>query len=45
MLRACGLVPFAAGTFILGSFISRFGWVSAGRASSKDPVAVFESQS
>ena len=45
ILRACGLVPFAAGTFILGSFISRFGWIMAGRASSKDPAAVFASQS
>ena len=44
-LRACGLVPFAAGSFILGSFLSRFGWVMAGRVSSKDPTAVFESQS
>ena len=44
-LRAFGLVPFAAAAFIIGSFISRFGWVMAGRASSKDPTAVFESQS
>lgn len=43
-LRACGLIPFAAGSFIAGSLLSRFGWVMAGRASSKDPAAVFESQ-
>ncbi len=45
VLRACGLVPFAAAAFIVGSFISRFGWVMAGRASAKDPAAVFASQS
>ncbi len=44
-LRACGLVPFAAASFITGSFISRFGWLRAGRASAKDPSAVFASQS
>ena len=44
-LRACGLVPFAAAAFIAGSFISRFGWVMAGKASAKDPAAVFASQS
>ena len=45
VLRAFGLVPFAAGTFIAGSFISRFGWIAAGKASAKDPAAVFASQS
>ena len=44
-LRAFGLVPLAAGAFIVGSFISRFGWVRAGRESAKDPAAVFASQS
>ncbi len=44
-LRAFGLVPFAAAAFIAGSFISRFGWVMAGRESAKDPAAVFASQS
>lgn len=43
-LRACGLVPFAAGSFVIGSFLSRFGWVMAGKASAKDPSAVFASQ-
>ena len=43
-LRTFGLIPFAAGSFILGSLLSRFGWVMAGRASAKDPMAVFDSQ-
>ncbi len=44
-LRAFGLVPFAAAVFITGSFISRFGWIRAGKVSAKDPSAVFASQS
>ena len=45
VLRAFGWVPFAAAAFVIGSFISRFGWVRAGRDSAKDPAAVFASQS
>ena len=44
-LRACGLVPFSAGAFVVGAFISRFGWIQAGKLSAKDPAAVFASQS
>ncbi len=44
VLMAFGLVPFAAGTFIVGAFVSRFGWVMAGKASAKDPAAAFAAQ-
>ena len=44
VLRACGLVPFAAATFLVGAFMSRFGWVLAGKVSAKDPAAAFASQ-
>lgn len=44
-LRAGGLLPFSAGSFVIGAFISRFGWIQAGKMSAKDPAAVFASQS
>ncbi len=37
-------LPFAAISFLLGAFCSRFGWMNAGRVSGKDPEAVFASQ-
>ncbi len=43
-LRAAGLVPAAAIAFLLGALISRFGWLSAGKASADDPEAVLASQ-
>ncbi len=45
ILRLTNLVPLAAISFLLGAFCSRFGWISAGRVSGKDPEAVFASQS
>ena len=44
VLRAFGLVPIAAISFIVGSILSRFGWIWAGRVSGRDPQAVFASQ-
>ncbi len=45
LLRLTNLVPLAAISFLLGAFISRFGWIAAGRISGRDPEAVFASQS
>ncbi len=45
VLCLTNLVPFAAISFLLGAFLSRFGWISAGRVSGKDPQAVFAAQS
>ena len=44
ILGLTNLLPFAAISFLLGAFCSRFGWMSAGRVSGKDPEAVFASQ-
>lgn len=44
LCRAFGFVPVAAISFLAGAFISRFAWLSAGRASGSDPEAVFASQ-
>jgi hypothetical protein len=44
VLRSLGAVPFAAISFLLGAFLSRFGWLAAGRVSGRDPEAVFASQ-
>jgi hypothetical protein len=44
LLRLAGLVPLAAGSFMLGGLLSRFGWVGAGKISGTDPEAVFASQ-
>lgn len=43
-LRAGGLIPAAAASFLLGALLSRFGWLTAGTASACDPEAVLESQ-
>ncbi len=43
-LLACGLAPWAGVAFLAGAFTSRFGWVMAGRASSRDPLATFAAQ-
>lgn len=45
ILRSLGAVPFAAISFILGAFLSRFAWLAVGRASGRDPEAVFAAQS
>ncbi len=44
ILRLTNLIPLAALSFLLGALLSRFGWISAGRASGNDPEAVFASQ-
>lgn len=44
ILRLTRLIPFAAFFFLLGALVSRFGWIAAGRASGRDPEAVFASQ-
>ena len=44
VLRFLGLVPFAAISFLFGAFISRFGWIAAGKVSGADPEAVFAAQ-
>ncbi len=44
ILRLTNLVPLAAISFLLGALASRFGWIDAGRASGKNPEAVFASQ-
>src|SRR5438477_311199 len=44
ILRLFGLVPFAAISFLIGSLVSRFGWIAVGKVSGTDPEAVFASQ-
>src|SRR5437773_4148440 len=44
VLRLFGLVPFAAISFLIGAFLSRFGWIAVGKVSGADPEAVFASQ-
>ena len=44
ILRLTHLVPLAGILFLLGAFISRFGWIQAGKISGSDPEAVFASQ-
>ena len=45
VLLASGFAPAGAISFLAGAFISRFGWVMAGRASACDPLATLASQS
>jgi hypothetical protein len=44
ILRLTNFIPLAAISFLLGAFISRFGWIEAGKVSGRDPEAVFASQ-
>jgi formate-dependent nitrite reductase membrane component NrfD len=44
LLRFFGAVPLAAISFLLGAFVSRFGWIAVGRISGRDPESVFASQ-
>jgi formate-dependent nitrite reductase membrane component NrfD len=44
VFRLCGQVPFAAILFLLGSLLSRIGWIAVGRVSGADPESVFASQ-
>ncbi len=43
-LLAFHLPLWASAAFLLGSLLSRFGWIQAGKASARDPEAVFASQ-
>ncbi len=45
VLRLLGLAPFAGISFLCGAFLSRFGWIEAGRVSGRDPESVFAAQS
>jgi formate-dependent nitrite reductase membrane component NrfD len=44
LFRFFGIVPFAALSFMLGSLVSRLGWIMVGKVSGRDPEAVFASQ-
>jgi formate-dependent nitrite reductase membrane component NrfD len=44
LLRLSGSVSLAAASFLAGVFLSRYGWMEAGRASAEDPEAVFATQ-
>jgi len=44
VLRSFGAIPLAAISFLLGALFSRFGWIAAGKISSRDPESVFASQ-
>jgi len=44
ILRVTNLIPLAAIAFLLGAFISRFGWIETGKVCGRDPEAVFASQ-
>jgi len=44
MLRFFGLVPFAAVSFLLGTLVSRFGWLAVGKVSGSDPESVFAAE-
>ncbi|HVU31898.1 MAG TPA: NrfD/PsrC family molybdoenzyme membrane anchor subunit [Opitutaceae bacterium] len=44
VFRAFGASPQAAGCFLAGALLTRFGWLSAGRESAKNPRAVLASQ-
>ena len=42
VLRMVGFTQLAAISFLVGSLVSRFGWLNAGRASARDPEAALE---
>jgi Polysulphide reductase, NrfD len=44
ILRFFGLVPFAAISFLIGSLVSRFGWLAVGKVSGFDPESVFAAE-
>jgi formate-dependent nitrite reductase membrane component NrfD len=43
VLRLFGMIPFAGISFLMGALVSRFGWMSAGQVSGRDPESVFAS--
>ena len=44
VLRFFGFVPLAAISFLLGSLVSRIGWVAVGKVSGSDPESVFAAE-
>jgi hypothetical protein len=44
ILRLFGLVPFAAISFLIGSLVSRVGWIAVGKVSGSDPESVFAAE-
>jgi Polysulphide reductase, NrfD len=44
VFRLFGLVSFAAISFLIGSLISRFGWIAVGKVSGSDPESVFAAE-
>ncbi len=44
ILRFFGLVPLAAISFLIGSLVSRFGWIAVGKVSGSDPESVFAAE-
>jgi hypothetical protein len=45
LLRIAGVPSLAAGCFLIGSISSRYGWLSAGRSSARDPEQTIAAQS
>jgi hypothetical protein len=44
VLRLLGLIPLAAISFLLGSLVSRIGWIAVGKVSGSDPESVFAAE-
>jgi hypothetical protein len=44
VLRLLGMVPFAAVLFLIGTLISRIGWLAVGKVSGSDPESVFAAE-
>jgi formate-dependent nitrite reductase membrane component NrfD len=44
VLRFFSFVPFAALSFLLGSLVSRVGWIAVGKVSGSDPESVFAAE-
>src|SRR5581483_4201771 len=43
-LRSFGFIPFAAISFLIGSLVSRIGWIAVGKVSGADPESVFAAE-
>jgi len=44
VFRSFGYIPFAAVSFLIGSLVSRFGWIAVGKVSGSDPESVFAAE-
>jgi hypothetical protein len=44
VLRFFSFVPFAAISFLIGSLVSRIGWIAVGKVSGSDPESVFAAE-